>query len=102
MVATAANEPDAAIVLGRLEEAGIRCAAKPPMGTYKMASKTRKIYVREADLQRARAVIEDSEAPYDEAELARLSEEAGRKALDRALGHRSDAGADGAGAPGTD
>jgi Putative prokaryotic signal transducing protein len=88
VVATAPNEPDAAIVLGRLEEAGIRCAAKPPMGTYKMASKTRKIYVREADLERARAVIEDGEAPYDEAELARLSEEAARKAIDRARSDR--------------
>jgi Putative prokaryotic signal transducing protein len=84
VVATAPNEPDAAIVLGRLEEAGIRCVANPPMGTYKSASKTRKIYVREADLQRARAVIEENEVPFDEAELARLSEAAGRKAIERA------------------
>jgi Putative prokaryotic signal transducing protein len=87
-IATAPNEADAAIVLGRLEEAGIRCLAKPPMGTYRMASRKRAIYVRKADLQRARTVLEENELPYDEAELARLSEEAGRKALERARGER--------------
>jgi hypothetical protein len=88
VVATAPNEPDAAIVLGRLEEAGIRCAASPPMGAYKKALATRRIYVREVDLQRARAVIEENEVPFDQAELARLSEEAGRKAVERARSER--------------
>jgi putative signal transducing protein len=88
VVATASNEPDTAVVLGRLEEAGIRCIAKPPIGAYKAASRPRRIYVREADLQRARAVIEENEVPFDEAELARLSEEAGRKAVERARGDR--------------
>lgn len=89
VVATAPNEPDAAIVLGRLEEAGIRCTANPPMGTYKKALAMRRIYVSEVDVQRARAVIEENEVPFDEAELARLSEEAGRKAVERARSERS-------------
>jgi hypothetical protein len=88
VVATAPNEPDAAIVLGRLEEAGIRSIAKPPMGTYKAASRARRIYVREVDLQRARVVIEENEVPFDEAELARLSDEAGREAIERARSER--------------
>ncbi len=89
VVATARNEPDAAIVLGRLEEAGIRCTAKPPLGALKGAARGRRIYVREADLQRARVVMGENEVPFDEAELARLSEEAGRKAKERARSERS-------------
>ncbi|HXP28881.1 MAG TPA: DUF2007 domain-containing protein [Solirubrobacteraceae bacterium] len=82
LVATAPNEPDAAVLVGRLEEAGIRCLARPPIGAYRAAMAKRRIYVRAADLDRARAVIEESEAPFDEAELARLSEEAGRRRAD--------------------
>jgi hypothetical protein len=37
------------------------------------------VYVRAADLERARAVLKEDEGGFDEAELARLSEEAGKQ-----------------------
>jgi len=37
------------------------------------------VYVRATDLERARAVLKEDEGGFDEAELARLSEEAGKQ-----------------------
>jgi hypothetical protein len=85
LVTRAPTEADAAIVIGRLEEAGISCFAVPAIGAYRARAGVRRVYVRAADLDRARAVVAEGEAPFDEAELARLSEEAGRKAIERAL-----------------
>ncbi|HEX4482626.1 MAG TPA: DUF2007 domain-containing protein [Solirubrobacteraceae bacterium] len=88
LVTTAPTEADAAIVIGRLEEAGISCFAVPAIGAYRARPGVRRLYVRAADLDRARAVVSEGEAPFDEAELARLSEQAGQKAIERALRNR--------------
>jgi hypothetical protein len=42
-------------------------------------SRSRDIYVRAADLERAREVLKAGEGDFDEDELARLSEEAGKE-----------------------
>jgi hypothetical protein len=77
-VTTASDEMQLSVIAGRLSEAGIHCttsSALPRRG----ASSIRDIYVRAADLERARAVLKESEGGFDEAELARLSEEAGKE-----------------------
>jgi hypothetical protein len=61
-----------------LSRAGIRCkgggANNPRFG----AGGPHDVYVYAADLERARAVLKEDEGGFDEDELARLSEEAGR------------------------
>jgi hypothetical protein len=78
VVTTATDEMQQSLVLGRLSEAGIRCkgggANNPRFG----AGGPRDVYVYAADLERARAVLKEDEGGFDEDELARLSEEAGR------------------------
>jgi hypothetical protein len=81
------NEPDAAILAGRLRDAGIHCILRPPLNALGWSAwAKRAIYVLEGELGRALAVLQDDRGSYDEQELARLSEQAGDKATERARG----------------
>jgi hypothetical protein len=87
-VAFAGSALEASLIVGRLREAGIPCvqrggaADSSPGGFNRGAvSEGRSVYVQEADLERARAVIKADEGGFDEEELARLSEESAREAL---------------------
>jgi hypothetical protein len=75
---TASDDTEHALITGRLSEAGIDC-----MGSRQMvrggAGAQCDVYVRAIDLERARAVLKEDEGGFDEAELARLSEEAGKQ-----------------------
>jgi hypothetical protein len=82
-VVTASNEPEAAVLLGRLQEAGIRCVADPPMNALgRLAGRRHSVLVAAADVEKARDVLREDEGGFDEDELARLSEEAGRQAME--------------------
>jgi hypothetical protein len=78
VVTTATDEMQQSIILGRLTEAGIHCMGSGG-GRRRGATGARDVYVRASDLERARALLKEDEAPFDEDELARLSEEAGRE-----------------------
>jgi hypothetical protein len=79
VVTTATDAMQQSMIVGRLSEANIHCIAGgtnlPRFG----AGGPHDIYVYAADLERARAVLKEDEGPFDEDELARLSEEAGKK-----------------------
>jgi hypothetical protein len=78
IVATATDEMQESLIMGRLSEAGIRCMDAGG-GRKRSAAGPRDIYVRAADLERAREVLKADEGDFDEDELARLSEEAGKE-----------------------
>jgi hypothetical protein len=85
IVTTAGSEPEASLVMGRLTEAGIHCMCSG--GSFGrggvvdgLAAGGRSVYVEERDLARARAVLKAERGGFDEAELARLSEQAGEEA----------------------
>jgi hypothetical protein len=82
VVATTMNEVEASLVMGRLKEAGIPCMLT---GGGRRTLARGSVMVEEADLDRARATLKADEGNFDEAELARLSEEAGEKAAAREL-----------------
>jgi hypothetical protein len=82
VVATAANQAEAGLILARLAGAGIsgieqRTTGNPEFG----ASTARYIYVQASDLDRAREVLAIDEPPFSEDELAELSEQAAREAF---------------------
>jgi Putative prokaryotic signal transducing protein len=75
IVTSVANEAEAELVCERLLSEGIQAIARRTIGSVEWGSSgARDVYVSEADLDRARAVI--AEAPFSEEELARFSEEA--------------------------
>jgi hypothetical protein len=77
---TASDEMQQSMLVGRLSEAGIRCTGiGGGVGLRRGASGPRDIYVQAADLDRAQAVLKEDEGGFDEDELARLSEEAGKE-----------------------
>jgi hypothetical protein len=78
---TANDELQQSVIVGRLSEAGIRCMGSSSSGTglRRGVSGQRDIYVKAADLERAQALLKQDEAPFDENELARLAEEAGKR-----------------------
>jgi hypothetical protein len=81
VVATAANQAEGELIIARLAQAGLsaieqRASGNPEFG----ASGARYIYVQEAELERARAVLAVDQPPFSDEELARLSEEAAREA----------------------
>jgi len=81
VIATAANQAEGELIVARLAQAGLsaieqRASGLPEFG----ASGGRYIYVQEAELERARAVLDVEEPPFSDEELARLSEEAAREA----------------------
>ena len=80
LLTTARGKTEAALLVARLRDAGIPCmlgGAEGPRGTPRSA---REIYVDDASLPRAQEILEeDRGADFDEEELTRLSEEAGRR-----------------------
>jgi Putative prokaryotic signal transducing protein len=85
IVTTASNELEASLVVGRLTEAGIHCICSGgsfgQVGVvYGIVAGGRSVYVEERDFARAREVLKADEGDFDEEELARLSEEAGKEA----------------------
>ena len=71
---------EADVIMGRLTDAGIRCMPSPRLGGYgRGMPQTCEVYVNAKDLERARAVLKEDEGGFDEDELARLSEEAGKQ-----------------------
>lgn len=72
---TVGNQFECDVVLSRLEAEGIYGWASVT-GTPRLRVNQHEIYVDGADLQRARKVLDEA-GSIDEAELARLSEEAG-------------------------
>jgi Putative prokaryotic signal transducing protein len=79
IVATATDEMQKTLIMGRLSEAGIHCMGGAPERGWATTGRARDIYVRAADLERAREVLKADEGGFDEDELARLSEEAGKE-----------------------
>jgi Putative prokaryotic signal transducing protein len=79
-IVASANFMEADIIMGRLTDAGIRCMPSAGLGGYgRGMPQTRDVYVNAKDLERARAVLKEDEGGFDEDELARLSEEAGKE-----------------------
>jgi Putative prokaryotic signal transducing protein len=77
-VETATDDVQESLIAGRLAEAGIRCVSSRRR-TRADTSAACDVYVRAADLERARAVLKEDEGGFDEAELTRLSQEAGKQ-----------------------
>jgi hypothetical protein len=82
VVAGAANQPQAELIVGRLREIGIAAVSQLSLSNPEMgASGGRMVYVEERDLERARELLAVEEPPFSDEELGRLSEQAGREAL---------------------
>ena len=80
-VASAQSEPEAEMICARLAGAGIRGLAKRNIGADNPefgVGGTRDVYVDEGVASRAREVLEVPQ--FSDAELAQLSEQAGREA----------------------
>jgi hypothetical protein len=75
---TAADEMQERLIVGRLAEAGIRSMLTGG-GIKRGIAGPWTVYVQAADLERARSLLKEDEGGFDEEELARLSEEAGRE-----------------------
>jgi hypothetical protein len=86
------SAPDAAILFARLRDAGIPCTMRRPISVpgNRGTNPRHSVFVRADDLERARVVLQEEDGGFDEDELARLSEEAGRKAIERAEGNEPD------------
>lgn len=79
---TASSEFEADAIRGRLSEAGIQVLEQGPLDKVGAAFvHSRDIYVDDRDLERSKTALRASEG-VDEDELARLSEQAYRKAVD--------------------
>lgn len=82
-LATATDDLQESLIAGRLAEAGIHCMSSRQMSSHQLiragVGARCDVYVRANDLERARAVLKEDEGGFDEAELARLSEEAGKQ-----------------------
>jgi len=81
VIATAANQAEGELIVARLSQADIsaieqRASGNPEFG----GSGARYIYVQEADLERARAVLAVDQPPFSDEELSQLSEQAAREA----------------------
>jgi hypothetical protein len=79
VLTTASNGIELDLLLARLRDSGIHCMHSAG-GARSGLSGGRDVLVEEADLDRAREVLNEEEGGFDEEELARLSEEAGREA----------------------
>lgn len=79
IAASAANEAEAEMILGRLSDAGIHGISQRNIGGPEWGgSGTRSVFVQEADLEKARALLATDPDEFSDEELTRLSEEAGR------------------------
>ena len=82
-VAGARTEPEADLLVQRLAAAGISAVSQLSSGNPEFGSSGgRTIYVEDADVERARAVLGDTENEFSDEELAELSERAGREAAE--------------------
>lgn len=81
LLATTTDPVEATLLMSRLREAGVPCVRGPGgvVGRGTLRS-SRDILVEEHHLPRAREVLAEDRGGFDEAELARLSEQAGRAA----------------------
>jgi hypothetical protein len=77
---TTENQMETTLVVGRLEEAGVRCMRRST--NFRNAAAGTDVLVEEEDLDRAREILKADEGGFDERELERLSEEAGEKATE--------------------
>jgi hypothetical protein len=81
IVTTAANDAEAQMICERLAQDGIHALTQRTMGGPEWGlSGARDVFVDEHDLERARQLIDSGEESFSDEELAKLSEEAGRKA----------------------
>jgi hypothetical protein len=81
-VLTAASSPvEQSLLLARLSDAGIPCM-RGAGGARAALGSGRDILVEEEDLARAREILREDDEGFDEEELVRLSEEAGRQATE--------------------
>ncbi len=81
VIATAANQAEGELIVARLAQGGITAIEQRASGNAELGgSGGRYIYVQEADVERARAVLDVEEPPFSDEELAKLSEEAAREA----------------------
>lgn len=79
---TASSEFEASAIRGRLSEAGIQVLEQGALDEVGAAFvHSRDIYVDDRDLERAKTALRANEG-FDEDELARLSEQAYREAVD--------------------
>ncbi|HTW41247.1 MAG TPA: DUF2007 domain-containing protein [Solirubrobacteraceae bacterium] len=80
---TAADEVEATSVVDRLSEAGIRCM-RTGSGIGRVGFRSGlDLMVEEQDLASARKIVEEAAGGFDEAELERLSMQAGRQAQEQ-------------------
>jgi hypothetical protein len=75
-VATAGNEIEADIIVGRLADAGIHAWSSDPLASRPVLNHPYDIYVDDADLDTAKRVLVEAQ-DVDEGELTRLAEETG-------------------------
>jgi hypothetical protein len=77
IVTAVASEPEAELVVARLEAAGISAIAQRTIGGPEWGfSGARDVFVGEDDLERAHEVLASEEGTFSDEELGRLSEEA--------------------------
>jgi hypothetical protein len=79
IVTSVASEPEAELVIERLQAAGIGAIAQRTIGGPQWGfSGARDVFVEEEDLERAHEVLSADEGSFSDEELGRLSEEAVR------------------------
>jgi Putative prokaryotic signal transducing protein len=81
VLTTATNSVEQRLLLARLKDAGIPCMVGAG-GARTVLGAGRDVLVEESDLARAEMVLKEEDEGFDEEELTRLSEEAGRAATD--------------------
>ncbi|MGA2165789.1 MAG: DUF2007 domain-containing protein [Solirubrobacteraceae bacterium] len=81
VLTTASSPVEQSLLLARLSDAGIPCM-RGAGGARVALGSGRDILVEEEDLARAKEILKEDDEGFDEGELARLSEEAGRQAGD--------------------
>jgi hypothetical protein len=100
ILTTASDPVEQSLLLAGLSDAGIRGMGGAG-GARAAFGSGRDILVEEEDLARAQEVLKEEDEGFDEEELARLSEEAGRKAVggDRPVPEATPADGQDAGTP---
>lgn len=81
VLTTASSPVEQSLLLARLSDAGIPCM-RGAGGARVALGGGRDILVEEEDLARAEEILKEDDEGFDEQELARLSEEAGRQAAE--------------------
>jgi hypothetical protein len=77
IVTSVASEPEAEMVVERLQAAGISAVSQRTIGGPQWGfSGARDVFVGEEDLERARELLASEEGSFSDEELGRLSEEA--------------------------